>query len=136
MKRRASAVATVDPAEGSFAIASSLLTLEAEVPGPDDATFQELAGKAKKSCPVSKPTARLPSRWTQTSSDFGFFDFCRLTVPALRLLGCLPADIWPEDHILPRPFSAPEGAPFVSRDDAFNGTEMPLICARHAHLGA
>ena len=50
----ARAVVTVDPADGGFAITSSLLTLEAEVPGLDDATFQELAGKAEKSCPVSK----------------------------------------------------------------------------------
>ena len=50
----ARAVVTVDPADGGFAITSSILTLEAEVPGLDDAKFQELAGKAEKSCPVSK----------------------------------------------------------------------------------
>jgi len=30
------------------------LTLEAKIPGADDARFQELAGKAKAGCPVSK----------------------------------------------------------------------------------
>jgi osmotically inducible protein OsmC len=30
------------------------LTLEARIPGTDQATFEELAGKAKAGCPVSK----------------------------------------------------------------------------------
>ncbi|MGL1080444.1 OsmC family protein [Vibrio parahaemolyticus] len=30
------------------------LTLSAKIPGADNATFQELAGKAKAGCPVSK----------------------------------------------------------------------------------
>jgi osmotically inducible protein OsmC len=30
------------------------LTLNAKIPGCDDAKFQELAGKAKAGCPVSK----------------------------------------------------------------------------------
>jgi lipoyl-dependent peroxiredoxin len=50
----ARAVVTVDPAEGGFAISSSALTLEASIPGIAEATFQELAKKAEKSCPVSK----------------------------------------------------------------------------------
>ena len=50
----AKAVVTVDPADGGFAITSSIITLEADVPGLDDAKFQELATKAEKSCPVSK----------------------------------------------------------------------------------
>ena len=39
------------PGEG---IKGSALTLKANVPGIDDATFQELAGKAKAECPVSR----------------------------------------------------------------------------------
>ena len=35
-------------------ITGSALTLEAKVPGIDQAKFTELAGKAKESCPVSK----------------------------------------------------------------------------------
>jgi osmotically inducible protein OsmC len=37
-----------------FAITKSQLTLRAKVPGIDNAKFQELAGMAKKGCPVSK----------------------------------------------------------------------------------
>lgn len=37
-----------------FAITSIKLTLKAKIPGADDATFQQLAAKAKAGCPVSK----------------------------------------------------------------------------------
>ena len=37
-----------------FAVTASHLTLKATIPGTDDATFQELAGKAKANCPISK----------------------------------------------------------------------------------
>jgi len=37
-----------------FAITSVHLTLNAKVPGADKAKFEELAGKAKAGCPVSK----------------------------------------------------------------------------------
>jgi osmotically inducible protein OsmC len=37
-----------------FAITASHLTVRAKVPGADEAKFQELAGKAKAGCPVSK----------------------------------------------------------------------------------
>jgi osmotically inducible protein OsmC len=37
-----------------FAITASHLTVQAKVPGASDAKFQELAGKAKAGCPVSK----------------------------------------------------------------------------------
>jgi osmotically inducible protein OsmC len=37
-----------------FAITKSHLTLKAKIPGIDAAKFQELAGMAKKGCPVSK----------------------------------------------------------------------------------
>ncbi|OFV84177.1 MAG: peroxiredoxin [Acidobacteria bacterium RBG_16_64_8] len=36
------------------------LDSEAEVPGVDDATFQELAAQAKTACPVSKALAAVP----------------------------------------------------------------------------
>ncbi len=40
-------------AEG-FAITASHLTVRAKIPGATEAKFQELAGKAKAGCPVSK----------------------------------------------------------------------------------
>ncbi|HWL09076.1 MAG TPA: OsmC family protein [Planctomicrobium sp.] len=44
----------LDQVDGGFAITKIHLTLKATVPGADEATFQELAGKAKVGCPVSK----------------------------------------------------------------------------------
>lgn len=42
-------------AEGQgFRISRSVLTLNAQVPGIDEATFEELARAAEKNCPVSK----------------------------------------------------------------------------------
>ncbi|HEV2175657.1 MAG TPA: OsmC family protein [Terriglobia bacterium] len=46
-----------DKVEAGFAITSIDLTTEAEVPGIDNAKFQELAEGAKKGCPVSKALA-------------------------------------------------------------------------------
>jgi lipoyl-dependent peroxiredoxin len=46
-----------DKVEGGFAITSVDLTTEAEVPGIENAKFQELAEGAKKGCPVSKALA-------------------------------------------------------------------------------
>ena len=46
-----------DKVEGGFAITGIELTTEAEVPGIDQAKFQELAGAAKAGCPVSKALA-------------------------------------------------------------------------------
>lgn len=53
-KIETSAVVTLEQQEGGFAITASKLTLKAKIPGADDATFQELAAKAKAGCPVSK----------------------------------------------------------------------------------
>lgn len=54
-KLDAKAVVTYGPAAGGgFAITQSALTLKATVPGIDAGKFQELATKAKESCPVSK----------------------------------------------------------------------------------
>jgi lipoyl-dependent peroxiredoxin len=46
-----------DKVEGGFAITRIDLSTEAEVPGIDNAKFQELAEAAKKGCPVSKALA-------------------------------------------------------------------------------
>ena len=43
-----------EAAGGGFEITSSELTLTGTVPGIDAAKFEEIAGKAKASCPVSK----------------------------------------------------------------------------------
>jgi osmotically inducible protein OsmC len=45
---------TFDKVGEGFEITKIHLTLRAKVPGTDDATFQELAAKAKANCPVSK----------------------------------------------------------------------------------
>lgn len=49
-----SASITLEPKDGGFAITASHLDVTAVIPGIDDATFQDLAGKAKAGCPVSK----------------------------------------------------------------------------------
>lgn len=48
------AVVTLDQVDDGYAITAVHLTLEAAVPGADQATFAELAAKAKAGCPVSK----------------------------------------------------------------------------------
>lgn len=53
-KMETSAVVTLEQQADGFAITSSKLTLKAKIPGTDDATFQDLAAKAKAGCPVSK----------------------------------------------------------------------------------
>ncbi len=45
---------TLKKVEDGFAITAVHLTLQATVPGADQAKFQELAQKAKAGCPVSK----------------------------------------------------------------------------------
>jgi osmotically inducible protein OsmC len=45
---------TLDKVGDGYAITSVHLTLKAKVPGADRAKFEELAGKAKAGCPVSK----------------------------------------------------------------------------------
>jgi osmotically inducible protein OsmC len=49
-----SAEVTLEQVEGGFAITAVHLTLKAKIPGTDQATFQDLAAKAKAGCPVSK----------------------------------------------------------------------------------
>lgn len=53
-KLETSAVVSLDQADGGFAITASALTLEASIPGINAAQFEELTGKAKAGCPVSK----------------------------------------------------------------------------------
>jgi lipoyl-dependent peroxiredoxin len=50
----ARAVVSVEQVEGGFAVKSSAITLQGDVPGIDAAKFQELATKAKEGCPISK----------------------------------------------------------------------------------
>jgi osmotically inducible protein OsmC len=45
---------TLEKQGDGFAITSVHLTLKAAIPGVDQATFEELANKAKAGCPVSK----------------------------------------------------------------------------------
>jgi lipoyl-dependent peroxiredoxin len=46
--------------DGGFSIERIGLTLEAAVPGIDEATFQKIAAKAKADCPLSKALAAVP----------------------------------------------------------------------------
>ncbi|MGE5595911.1 MAG: OsmC family protein [Hyphomicrobiales bacterium] len=57
--QRVSTTATVKLAQGEsgFRISRIILDCEAQVPGIDDATFQQEAEKAKKGCPVSQALA-------------------------------------------------------------------------------
>ena len=48
------AAVTLEPEGQGFKISKSALTLRAEVPKLDEATFAKLAGEAEKNCPVSK----------------------------------------------------------------------------------
>lgn len=48
------AAVSVEKQEQGFAITKSALTLRAQVPGIDEAKFEELARAAEKKCPVSK----------------------------------------------------------------------------------
>ena len=45
---------TLEQVDGGFAITAVHLTLQAKIPGIDQATFEELTAKAKAGCPVSK----------------------------------------------------------------------------------
>jgi osmotically inducible protein OsmC len=53
-KMETQADVTLVKQDDGFAITKVHLTLKARIPGADDAKFQELAGKAKAGCPVSK----------------------------------------------------------------------------------
>lgn len=49
-----SAEVSLEKLDDGFAITSVQLTLKAKIPGADQATFKQLAAKAKAGCPVSK----------------------------------------------------------------------------------
>jgi len=49
-----SARVTLEKVDDGFSISAVQLTLQAKIPGTDNATFQALAAKAKAGCPVSK----------------------------------------------------------------------------------
>jgi osmotically inducible protein OsmC len=49
-----SAAVTLEQVEREYAITAVHLTLKAKIPGADQATFEQLANKAKAGCPVSK----------------------------------------------------------------------------------
>ncbi|MFS8049149.1 OsmC family protein [Rhizobium sp. BR 314] len=51
---------TLESVEGGFAITAVHLALKGRIPGADEATFTELANKAKAGCPVSKALASVP----------------------------------------------------------------------------
>jgi lipoyl-dependent peroxiredoxin len=53
-KMETSAEVALEQVEAGWAITSIHLTLRANVPGANQATFELLAGKAKANCPVSK----------------------------------------------------------------------------------
>jgi len=53
-KMETTAEVTLAQVEGGYAITAVHLSLQAKVPGTDQATFQALAAKAKAGCPVSK----------------------------------------------------------------------------------
>jgi lipoyl-dependent peroxiredoxin len=50
----------IEPVEGGFGITKIELDTEAQIPGIDNAAFQEQAEAAKKGCPVSKALASVP----------------------------------------------------------------------------
>lgn len=53
-KIETTATITLEQKDRGFAVTASHLDMTASIPGIDDATFQDLAGKAKAGCPVSK----------------------------------------------------------------------------------
>ncbi|WP_199195142.1 MULTISPECIES: OsmC family protein [Pirellulaceae] len=53
-KMETSAVVTLEQVDGGFAITAIHLTLTAKIPGASQEEFEELAGRAKAGCPVSK----------------------------------------------------------------------------------
>ncbi len=54
------AVVMLEKVEDGFAITAIELNLTGSVPGADEATFRELAGKAKVGCPLSKALSAVP----------------------------------------------------------------------------
>jgi osmotically inducible protein OsmC len=59
-KMETTAKVSLESVEGGFAITAIHLSLVASVPGANEATFKELAAKAKAGCPVSKALSAVP----------------------------------------------------------------------------
>lgn len=53
-KLETNAVVSLEKQDDGFAVTASHLTLKADIPGADEATFAEIAEKAKTNCPISK----------------------------------------------------------------------------------
>jgi lipoyl-dependent peroxiredoxin len=53
-KIETTATVTLEKVGDGFSVTASHLDVTATIPGLDDATFQDLAGKAKGGCPISK----------------------------------------------------------------------------------
>jgi osmotically inducible protein OsmC len=53
-ERSTEAAVTLEPEGQGFRISRSALTLRADVPNLDQATFARMAGDAEKNCPVSR----------------------------------------------------------------------------------
>jgi osmotically inducible protein OsmC len=53
-KIETTATITLEAKDGGFAVTASHLDVTASIPGIDEAAFQEIAGKAKAGCPISK----------------------------------------------------------------------------------
>jgi osmotically inducible protein OsmC len=53
-KIETTATVTLEAKDGGFAVTASHLDVTASIPGIDEAAFQEIAGKAKAGCPISK----------------------------------------------------------------------------------
>lgn len=62
------ATVTLDKVGDGFGITAIELDLTGTVPGTDEATFKELAEKAKAGCPVSKALAAVPISLTVSFS--------------------------------------------------------------------
>ncbi|MEB2847912.1 OsmC family peroxiredoxin [Rhizobiales bacterium RZME27] len=62
------ATVTLDKVGDGFGITAIKLDLTGTVPGTDEATFKELAEKAKAGCPVSKALAAVPISLTVSFS--------------------------------------------------------------------
>lgn len=54
------AIVSLDKVGEGFGITGIELSLRGSVPGTDEATFKDLANKAKEGCPVSKALAAVP----------------------------------------------------------------------------
>jgi osmotically inducible protein OsmC len=63
------AAVTLGRVDGAPTITKIELTTVGSVPGIDDAAFQELAGKAKAGCPVSKALASVPEITLQATLE-------------------------------------------------------------------